>query len=120
MNTAGQSVVANELESKTEERIETLVGDIGRVIRAAEPERRAALKELAETLLHEEVLTIAAAAETTTAESPRGRTNPLAAGILLTLLGFGFALIVPFVGLTLAAIGLILVVWGGAMSWLKR
>ena len=48
----------NEFEVRTEERVERLVTDISRVIQAAEPAKRAGLKELAETLLHEEISTV--------------------------------------------------------------
>ena len=115
METAASSLPQNEFEVKTEEQVEKLVGDIGRAIRNAEPGRRAGLKELAETLLHEEIASIREEPEA--AETVRKRANPLAAGILLVLLGFGLALIVPFIGLTLAAIGVILVLWGGVISW---
>jgi len=83
METTTSSLPQNEFEVKTEEQVEKLVGDIGRAIRNAEPGRRAGLKELAETLLHEEIASIREepeAAETTTV---RKRANPLAAGILL-------------------------------------
>jgi hypothetical protein len=121
METAPSSLPQNEFEVKTEEQVEKLVGDIGRAIRNAEPGRRAGLKELAETLLHEEIASIPEQSQADTAEmsAVRKRANPLAAGILLGLFGLGLALIVPFIGLTLAAIGVILVVWGGVMSALK-
>ena len=48
METATPSFRQNEFELRTEEQVEKLVGDIGRVIRNAEPARRAGLKELAE------------------------------------------------------------------------
>jgi hypothetical protein len=119
METVASSLPQNEFEVKTEEQVEKLVGDIGRAIRNAEPGRRAGLKELAETLLHEEIGSIPEQPQAETAEmsAVRKRANPLAAGILLGLFGLGLALIVPFIGLTLAAIGLILVLWGGVMSW---
>jgi len=122
METAASSLPQNESEVKTEEQVEKLVGDIGRAIRNAEPGRRAGLKELAETLLHEEIASIPEQPQAETAEvtAVRKRANPLAAGILLALLGFGLALIVPFIGLTLGVIGLILVVWGAVISALKR
>jgi tetrahydromethanopterin S-methyltransferase subunit C len=50
----------------------------------------------------------------------RRRANPLAAGILLGLFGLGLAIIVPFIGLTLGGIGLILVLWGGVISWSRK
>ncbi|HLN83191.1 MAG TPA: hypothetical protein VK355_06220 [Candidatus Binatia bacterium] len=119
METATPSFRQNEFELRTEEQVEKLVGDIGRVIRNAEPARRAGLKELAETLLHQEIVTIAEEAGAAETTAPRTRSNPLAAGILLTALGLGLAIIVPFVGLTLAAVGVILVTWGVVISWSK-
>src|SRR6476620_9125974 len=120
METATPSFRQNEFEVRTEEQVEKLVGDIGRVIRNAEPARRAGLKELAETLLHQEIVTIAEEAGAAEMTAPRTRSNPLAAGILLAALGLGLAIIVPFVGLTLAAIGVILVLWGGVISWSRK
>lgn len=104
----------------SEEQVESLVADISRVIRAAEPEKRAGLKEFAETLLHEEVSTIADEQPQIKEASRSSSANPLAAGILLAALGLGLALLIPLVGATLARIGLILVIWGGVISWLKK
>ena len=120
METATPSFRQNEFEVRTEEQVEKLVGDIGRVIRNAEPARRAGLKELAETLLHQEIVTIAEAAGAAEMTAPRTQSNPLAAGILLAALGLGLAIIVPFVGLTLVAMGVILVLWGGVISWSRK
>jgi hypothetical protein len=106
--------------AKTEEQVERLVADISRVIRAAEPEKRAGLKELAETLLHEEVSTITEEPLHVEDAPSRSSANPLAAGILLGILGLGLLLIIPLVGATLAVIGLILVIWGGIISWVKK
>ena len=120
METADRSFSRDELGVKKEEQVEKLVAEIGQVIRAAEPERRAGLKELAETLLHEEIVTIGEEPRATAVESPRARFNPLAPGILLAVLGFALALVIPFVGLTLAGIGVLLVLWGGVLSVLKK
>ena len=122
METATPSFRQNEFELGTEEHVEKLVGDIGRVIRDAEPGRRAGLKELAETLLHEEIVSIPEQPQADAAEvtAVRRRANPLAAGILLGVFGMGLAIIVPFIGLTLGAIGLILVLWGGVISWSRK
>jgi hypothetical protein len=112
---------ANADEVRSEEQVEHLVTDISRIIRAAQPEKRAGLKELAETLLHEEVATIADEAPETQRMSQRPRRmNPLAPGILLMILGLGLMLIIPLIGVTLAVIGLILVVWGGVISGLRK
>jgi|ERR1044071_1196400 hypothetical protein len=112
---------ATAAEIRSEEQVERLVAEISRIIRAAEPEKRAGLKELAETLLHEEVAIIAdAAPEAQRAPQRPRRMNPLAPGILLIILGLGFMLIIPLIGVTLAAIGFILVVWGGVISGFRK
>jgi hypothetical protein len=105
---------------KAEEQVEKLVADISRVIRAAEPEKRAGLKELAEALLHEEVSTLTEEPGQVEDAPSRSSANPLAAGILLGILGLGLLLIIPLVGATLTVIGLILAIWGGIISWSKK
>ncbi len=104
-----------------EQEVEKLTAVIGAVIRAAAPEKRAGLKELAETLLHQEISTI------TESTAPNGgpassyrRMNPLASGILILLFGLGFLLIFPLVGVVLAVIGTALMLWGGVMSWARK
>jgi hypothetical protein len=116
----GQATPNTDAGVKAEEQVEKLVADIGRVIRAAEPEKRAGLKELAETLLHEEVSTFTEAPRHIEDGPSRSSANPLAAGILLGILGLGLLLIIPLVGATLAVIGVILVIWGGIISWSKK
>jgi hypothetical protein len=112
---------ASAAEIRSEEQVERLVTDISRIIRAAEPEKRAGLKELAETLLHEEVATIAdEASEAERAPARPRRMNPLAPGILLIILGLGLMLIIPLIGVTLIGIGLILAVWGGVISGFRK
>jgi hypothetical protein len=106
------------LDARADEQVEQLVAEIAGIIRMAEPEERAELKDLAESLLHDELSTIAEAA--TLAEARPYRFNPLAPGILIVLSGFGFFLIFPLVGLTLAAVGAVLMISGGIMSWLKK
>ena len=110
----------DEFEVRTEEQVERLVVDIVRVIRAAEPDRRAGLKELAEDLLHEEISTIVDEPGAVEPQAQRSRVNPLAPGILLILLGLGMFVIVPFIGLTLGLIGLVLAIWGGTMSFFRK
>ena len=109
-----------DFRAGTEEQVEKLVAEVGGAIRSAEPERRADLKELAETLLHEEVATIAKQNRSVETEARRFGSNPLAAGILLTLLGLGFLLMVPLIGLTLTGIGVLLALSGAVMSWFKK
>ena len=101
-------------------KIERMVGEIAAVIRTAGPDRRSELKELTEALLRDEISSIpespSAATRTTVAKSA----NPLFAGILLTLFGLGFSLLLPLVGLALGAIGIGLAIWGVVMSSLRR
>jgi hypothetical protein len=109
-----------DYSATTEQEVEKLVAEIGRVIRTGEPERRDELKELAETLVHEEMSTIPAQPEPAKDYFAHRSVNPLAGGILLTLLGAGLALIITPVGVGLMLIGLFLVIWGAIMSWAKK
>jgi len=118
--TPDHSSPSNDYGLKIEEQVERLVTDISRVIQAAEPAKRAGLKELAETLLHEEISTISEESQAVESQVKRSRVNPLAAGILLILLGLGMFVIVPFIGLTLGLIGLVLAIWGGTMSFFRK
>jgi hypothetical protein len=102
-----------------EQKIEQAVGDIGATIRLAEPARRGELKEFAETLLHDEISSIVEQSSPTQTPVAAQRSNPLFAGVLIALLGGAFFLLFPPVGLALAAIGAILMIWGGILSWRK-
>lgn len=104
----------------TDEQVERLVAELSRVVHTADPDKRTGLKELAETLLHEELSTVTDAAPSVGGGESPSRFNPLAPGILLAALGLGLLLIVPLVGVALAAMGLILTVWGVVMSALRR
>ena len=114
------SAASTGFDIAAEQRVESLVNEISGVIRAAEPEKRAGLKDLAETLLHEEISTIVEELPASAGQPSQSRVNPLAAGLLLVLLGLGFLLFFPPVGMTVAFIGAILVVWGGAISWFRK
>lgn len=100
-----------------EERVEKLVAEIGEVIRTAEPTRQMELSELAETLIHEEVSTIPAQSQQPASAPSRRGFNPLPLGLILMVLSVGLFVIVPLLSLILAAVGVILAVWGGIMSW---
>ena len=102
-----------------DQRIEKAVAEIAGVIRLAEPEKRGELKELAEALLHDEISSIAEGSTPVQTAVTGQRSNPLFAGFLIALLGGGFFLIFPFVGLALAVIGAILMIWGAVLSWRK-
>ena len=73
----------------------------------------------AETLLRDEVSSILDRSSATQTPTATQRSNPLFAGVLIALLGGAFFLLFPLVGLALAAIGAILMIWGGILSWRK-
>lgn len=110
----------SDVTASTEQEVEKLVAAIGSVIRAAAPQSRSGLKELAETLVHEEISTIPAEAEPAKDYFAQRRVNPLAGGILLMILGAGLALIFTPMGLGLMLIGLFLAVWGAILSWARK
>lgn len=107
-------------EARADHQLERLVSDIANVIRSAEPEKRAELKDLAEALLRDEFSSIAESSVSVAVPASGDHLNPLLPGILIFILGLGFFLIFPLVGLTLAVIGAILTIWGGLLSWLKK
>ena len=102
-----------------DEEIERLAQQIGRLIQGAEPRKREDLKELAYTLIREEMIQGNEAAQTGEPVPP-GPFNPLGAGVLLLVLGGGLSFIFGPVGLVLMLGGLIFIVWGALLSWVKK
>ncbi len=107
-------------EAVAERQIERFISEIGNAIRATEPSRRADLKDYAGTLLNQEIDTSEFQPFVERSAQARSRQNPLAAGLLLVLLGAGLGLITLAVGATLASIGFLLVIWGAVMSWRRE
>ena len=101
-----------------EQEIERLAQEIGRLIQSAEPEKREDLKELAFTLIREEVFE---RSETERPVDQRTRPfNPLGTGVLFFILGGGLSFVFGPVGLLLMLIGVVFVVWGAVISWFKK
>ena len=101
-----------------EQEIEQLAQELGRLIQGADPEQRDDLKELAFALIREEFIH--------KAEDESGRVgstpapfNPLGTGILIFLVGVGLSFIFGPVGLVLMLGGVIFVIWGALISWIK-
>jgi hypothetical protein len=109
---------SNSDHQAPEQEIERLAQEIGRLIQSAEPERREDLKELAYTLIREEMFQRVEGDETA-GRSPPGPFNPLGTGVLIFVLGAGLSFIFGPVGLLLMFGGLIFVLWGLVMSWVK-
>jgi hypothetical protein len=109
----------NSGHSAREREIERLAQEIGRLIQGAEPQSREGLKELAFTLIREEMFQ-AVEGEPGREGAPPGPFNPLGAGVLILVLGAGLSFIFGPVGLLLMFGGVIFIVWGALMSWIKR
>jgi hypothetical protein len=101
-----------------EQEVERLAQEIGRLIQSAEPEKREDLKDLAFILIREEIF------ERGESEQKNDGTirpfNPLGTGVLIFVLGAGLSFVFGPVGITLMLFGVIFVVWGAIISWLKR
>lgn len=108
----------NSGQHAPEEEIERLAQEIGRLIRKAEPQRREDLKELAYTLIREEMIVEGAAEQPREGSAP-APLNPLGMGVLVLLLGVGLSFIFGPVGLFLILGGLIFIMWGAVISWVK-
>lgn len=89
------------------------------MIQRAEPDKQEDLKELAYTLIREEMFQ-RGEGEKAGETSPPGPFNPLGSGVLILVLGAGLSFIFGPVGLFLMLGGLIFILWGAAISWLKR
>jgi hypothetical protein len=101
-----------------EQEIEKLAQEIGRLIQGAEPQRREDLKELAFALIREELIH-KAEGEGGAGTSTPAPFNPLATGVLIFVLGAGLSFIFGPVGLVLMLGGVIFIVWGAIISWIK-
>jgi hypothetical protein len=106
-------------QDNPEEKVERLAQEIGRLIRAAEPQKREDFKELAFALIREESIR-GSEREQRVEGSPPAPFNPLGAGVLILILGVGLSFIFGPVGLLLMAGGLIFILWGAVISWVKR
>ena len=109
---------ANLAPEAREQEIETLAQELGRLIQGADPERREDLKELAFALIREEFIHKADDAAAP-AGSATGPFNPLGTGVLIFILGAGLSFVFGPVGLVLMAGGVIFIIWGAVISWLK-
>lgn len=108
----------NSGQQTSEEEIERLAQEIGRLIRNAEPQRREDLKELAYTLIREEMILEGQAEQTREGSAPTPL-NPLGVGVIVLLSGVGLSFIFGPVGLFLILGGLIFIVWGALISWVR-
>jgi hypothetical protein len=108
----------NPAPDAREQEIERLAQELGRLIQGADPGRREDLKELAFALIREEFVYKGdeVAQDKGSAPAPF---NPLATGVLIFCLGAGLSFVFGPVGLVLMFAGLIFIVWGALISWIK-
>ena len=109
---------ANLAPEAREQEVERLAQELGRLIQGADPERREDLKELAFALIREEFIH-KPDDEQGAAGSVPGPFNPLGTGVLIFVLGAGLSFVFGPVGLFLMAGGVIFIVWGAVISWIK-
>ncbi|HKY06795.1 MAG TPA: hypothetical protein VJQ55_01070 [Candidatus Binatia bacterium] len=102
-----------------EQEIERLAQELGRLIQGADAERREDLKELAFALIREEFIHKAGDDSSAVAGGPAAPFNPLGTGVLIFVLGAGMSFVFGPVGLVLMLGGVIFIVWGALISWIK-
>lgn len=100
-----------------EQEIENLAQEIGRLIQGAEPHRQDDLKELAFALIREELIHKSEVQDPSAAVP--APLNPLGTGVLIFCVGAGLSFVFGPVGLLLMLGGLIFIVWGALISWIK-
>jgi hypothetical protein len=106
-------------QESPEEEVERLAEHIGRLIRSVEPDKREDLKELAFSLVREELIRGEDLEQGPGTGAPAPM-NPLGIGVLFFGLGAGLSFVFGPVGLALMLVGLIFVVWGAIMSRVKK
>jgi hypothetical protein len=109
----------SDANQQREQEIERLAQELGRLIQGADPRRREDLKELAFALIREELIHTPEGSDSGNTSIP-APFNPLGTGVLIFCLGAGLSFVFGPVGLVLMLGGLIFVVWGAVITWMKR
>ncbi|HEX2227491.1 MAG TPA: hypothetical protein VHM64_10135 [Candidatus Binatia bacterium] len=109
---------SNPAPDAREQEVERLAQELGRLIQGADPGRREDLKELAFALIREEFVYKGDEIALEKGSTP-APFNPLATGVLIFCLGAGLSFVFGPVGLVLMFGGLIFIVWGALISWIK-
>jgi hypothetical protein len=104
-----------------ERRVESLASEIAELINTSEGEERNDLKDLALSIVREEVRSGAESAEGSEAEDKaEGPFNPIAMAIPVFLIGAVMVVLFPPVGLLLLGLAGLLVFWGVSASMFAR
>lgn len=102
--------------TNTEQEIERLVDEINRAIQRSPADQQHELRSYASSLIDD----IAVGSSVQPSQSAQIERRPfglVAAGLALLVIGAGFALIIPLIGLSLVALGVVLAIWGGIAKW---
>jgi hypothetical protein len=86
--------------SNTEQEIERLVDEINRSIQRSPPDQRHELRSYASSLVNDIATESSAQSNQISAQTERRPFGLVAAGLALLVIGAGFALIIPPIGLT--------------------
>lgn len=105
-------------QESPEQEVERLAEHIGRLIRTVDPEKREDLKELAFSLIREELIRGEEPGQGEAASA--APMNPLGIGVLFFGLGGGLSFVFGPIGLALMLGGLIFIIWGAILSWVKK
>jgi hypothetical protein len=100
-----------------EQEIERLVDEINRTIQSTPADQRHELRSYASSLINDIATESSVQSSQVSAQGERRPFGLVAAGLALLVIGGGFAMIIPLIGLTLVALGVILAVWGAAAGW---
>ena len=103
--------------SNTEREIERLVEEISRAIQRSPTDQRHELRSYASSLINDIGTGSPVPPSQTSGQSERRPFGLVAAGLALLVIGAGFALMIPPIGLTLMALGVVLAIWGGIAGW---
>jgi hypothetical protein len=102
-------------QQQREKRVERLARELGRLIRSAEPATQEELRDAASVVMRQEARGMPEGEQL-----PRRRpVNILSAGLGVLVVGAALAVVLPPVGLTLALCGLMALIWGAIITWIK-
>ena len=101
----------------TEQEIERLVDEINRAIQRTPADQRHELRSYASSLINDIAAESPVQSSQISAQGERRPFGLVAAGLALLVIGGAFALIIPPIGLTLVALGVILAIWGAVAGW---
>jgi hypothetical protein len=101
----------------TEQEIERLVDEINRAIQRTPADQRHELRSYASSLINDIATESSVQSSQISAQGERRPFGLVAGGLALLVIGGGFALIIPPIGLTIVALGVILAIWGAVAGW---